>query len=196
VIVLASTSPTRRTLLRQAGLQFKTARPPVNEDTITAKLKKAGATAEQVALNLAEGKAMSVGQIVPGAYVIGADQMLECEGKWYDKPNDAKAARAQLESLRGKTHRLVTAVVITYEGNVIWSHTEVAQLTMRKFTDRFLDLYLESQPEDSLVTVGGYQLEGLGAQLFDKIEGDYFSILGLPLLPLLTALRQAGALPK
>jgi septum formation protein len=194
VIVLASTSPIRRQLLKQAGIAFKTARPPINEDTITATLKKAGASVRQVALNLAEGKAASVGQILPGAYVIGADQMLECEGKWLDKPADRDHARRQLQSLRGKTHRLVTAVVVSFEGKTLWSHVENADMTMREFSDSFLDGYFEAMPEDAIYSVGGYQLEGLGVQLFDKIAGDYFSILGLPLLPLLGALRQAGAL--
>ena len=194
MIVLASTSPIRRQLLKQAGLAFKTARPPVDEETITKALKKAGANVGQVALNLAEGKAASVGQIMPAAYVIGADQMLECDGKWFEKPADRDHARRQLEKLRGKTHHLVTAVVVSYEGKTLWRHVEKADLTMRDFSDHFLDGYFDAMPEDAIYSVGGYQLEGLGVQLFEKIAGDYFSILGLPLLPLLGALREAGAL--
>lgn len=194
MIVLASTSPTRRTLLRRAGLHFKTARPPVDEAAITAKLRSSGASAREVALKLAETKAMSVGRVLPGAFVIGADQMLECDGDWFTKPTDAKIAKEQLRSLRGRTHTLVTAVALTNGGNMLWSHAERADMTMRPFTDGFLDSYLESLTEDTLTSVGGYQLEGLGVQLFDDIKGDYFSILGLPLLPLLAALRQAGAL--
>jgi len=194
VIVLASTSPTRRNLLKQAGIAFKTARPPVDEITITKTLRKAGANVKQVALNLAQGKAASVGQILPNAYVIGADQMLECDGNWFEKPGNRDAARKQLQILRGKTHRLVTAVVINFEGNTIWKHSDVAEMTMRDFSERFLDHYFEAMAEDAVFSVGGYQLEGIGIQLFEKVAGDYFSILGLPLMPLLGALRQAGAL--
>ena len=193
MIVLASTSPIRRQLLRQAGLVFKTARPPIDETKIKATLKKAGASAAQVAEKLAEGKAIGVGAILPNAYVIGCDQMMECEGVWFDKPVDRPAARKQLEALRSKTHRLHSASVISHEGHVIWQHVESASLTMRDFSDRFLDSYFEAVSEATLASVGGYQLEGLGVQLFDKIEGDYFTILGIPLLQLLAALRKAGA---
>jgi septum formation protein len=195
MIVLASTSPIRRQLLRQAGVPFKTARPAVDEPTIATALKKAGATPAQVADHLAEAKAASVGLILPNAFVIGADQMLECGGRWYDKPADRAAARAQLESLRGKTHRLISAAVIYYEGNVIWRQSDSADMTMRNFTDGFLDSYFEVMPDAALLSVGAYQMEGIGIQLFERFAGDYFTILGLPLLPLLEAMRQVGALP-
>jgi septum formation protein len=196
MIVLSSTSATRRKLLAQTGLHFKTAKPPVDETLIKTKLKSAGAKAEEVADNLAESKANAVAAILPGAYVIGADQMLDCDGVWYDKPLDREGARAHLKSLRGKTHRLITAVVIAHEGKIVWRLVETAHMTMRNFSDEFLDQYLEKAGEGVINSVGAYQLEGAGAQLFAKVEGDFFSILGLPLIPLLAGLREAGALPK
>lgn len=196
MIVLSSSSATRRKLLSQTGLYFKTAKPPVDESVIKATLKKAGASAAQVADNLAESKANSVGMIIPGAYVIGADQMLDCDGVWFDKPEDRDGARRHLQSLRGKTHSLITAAVIAFEGRIVWRHTETAKMTMRDFSDGFLDQYLDKAGEGLTRSVGAYELEGAGAQLFERIEGDFFSILGLPLIPLLGALREAGALPK
>lgn len=196
MIVLSSSSTTRRKLLTQTGLHFKTAKPPVDETVIKTKLKNAGATAEQVAENLAESKANSVAAILPGAHVIGADQMLECDGVWYDKPASREGAKAHLKSLRGKTHKLITAAVIAYEGRIVWRLVDTAHMTMRDFSDEFLDRYLEKAGEGVIHSVGAYQLEGAGAQLFDKVEGDFFSILGLPLIPLLAGLRETGALPK
>jgi len=196
MIVLSSTSATRRKLLSQAGLYFKTAKPPVDETVIKAALKQAGANAAQVADNLAESKANSVGAIIPGAYVIGADQMLECDGDWFDKPGDRDGARRHLQSLRGKTHLLITAAVISFEGHIVWRHSDTAKMTMRDFSDAFLDQYLDKAGDGVSHSVGAYQLEGAGAQLFERIEGDFFSILGLPLIPLLGALREVGALPK
>jgi septum formation protein len=196
MIVLSSTSATRRKLLSQTGIYFKTAKPPVDESVIKVALRKAGASAAQVAENLAESKANSVGQIIPGAYIIGADQMLECDGRWYDKPADRDGARRHLESLRGKTHELITAAVIAHEGRVIWRHTEIAKMTMRDFSESFLDSYMEKAGDGIVKSVGAYEMEGTGSQLFEKVEGDFFSILGLPLIPLMGALREAGALPK
>ena len=196
MIVLASSSATRRKLLSQTGLYFKTANPPVDEAVIKTALKQAGASAPEVAGTLAESKANSVAAILPGAYVIGADQMLDCEGQWFDKPADRDGARRHLQSLRGKTHQLITAAVIAHEGKIVWRHTETARMTMRDFSETFLDQYLDKAGDGALRSVGAYELEGAGAQLFERIEGDFFSILGLPLIPLLGALRQAGALPK
>lgn len=196
MIVLSSSSATRRKLLAQAGLSFKTAKPPVDEAIIKADLKSSGATAEQVADQLAESKANSVAEILPGAFVIGADQMLECDGVWLDKPADRAGAKDHLMRLRGKTHQLITAAVIAYEGRIIWRRGDIAKMTMRDFSDEFLDQYIEEAGEGAVRSVGAYELEGIGAQLFDRIEGDFFSILGLPLIPLLAALREAGALPR
>jgi len=196
VIVLSSSSATRRKLLAQAGISFKTAKPPVDEAIIKADLKSSGATAEQVADQLAESKANSVAEILPGAFVIGADQMLECDGVWLDKPADRAGAKDHLMRLRGKTHQLITAAVIAHEGRIIWRRGDIAKMTMRDFSDEFLDQYIEEAGEGAVRSVGAYELEGIGAQLFDRIEGDFFSILGLPLIPLLAALREAGALPR
>lgn len=196
MIVLSSSSATRRRLLSQTGLYFKTAKPPVDESIIKAKLKSAGATAQQVAENLAESKADSVAAILPGAHIIGADQMLECDGVWFDKPADREGAKAHLKSLRGKTHQLITAAVIAHEGRIVWRRTDIAKMTMRNFSDEFIEQYLEKAGEGVIHSVGAYELEGAGAQLFDAVEGDFFSILGLPLIPLLAGLRETGALPK
>jgi septum formation protein len=196
VIVLSSSSATRRRLLSQTGLYFKTAKPPVDESVIRTALKEAGASALEVADNLAESKANSVAAILPGAYVIGADQMLECDGVWFDKPVDREGARSHLQALRGKTHQLITAAVIAHEGKIVWRHAETARMTMRDFSDAFLDQYLDKAGDGALHSVGAYELEGVGAQLFEKVEGDFFAVLGLPLIPLLAALRQAGALPR
>jgi len=196
MIVLSSSSATRRKLLSQTGLYFKTAKPPVDESVIKAALKKAGASAALVADNLAESKANSVALILPGAFIIGADQMLDCGGDWFDKPADRDGARRHLESLRGKTHELITAAVIAHEGRIIWRHTEIAKMTMRDFSDGFLDAYMAKAGDGIVHSVGAYEMEGMGSQLFEKVEGDFYSILGLPLIPLMGALREAGALPK
>jgi len=196
MIVLSSTSASRRRLLSQTGIYFDTARPPVDEAPIKARLKEGGASAADVAEALAEAKANSVADILPGHYVIGADQMLECEGVWYDKPVNRAGALRQLLALRGRTHQLITAAVIAHEGRIIWRHTEVAQMTMRDFSEEFLGHYIEKAGDALTNSVGAYEVEGIGVQLFAKIEGDYYSILGLPLVPLLIGLREAGALPK
>jgi len=196
MIVLASTSASRRRLLSQTGIYFDTAKPPVDEAPIKTRLKQGGASAADVAEALAEAKANSVADILPGHYVIGADQMLECEGAWFDKPESRDAALRQLLALRGKTHHLLTAAVIAHEGRIIWRHTEVAQMTMRDFSNEFLATYLDKAGDALTRSVGAYEVEGIGVQLFAKIEGDYYSILGLPVVPLLIALRETGALPK
>lgn len=196
MIVLASTSSSRRRVLTQCGIYYKTAKPDFEEGPVKQSMKQAGAGAGEVALALAEGKANSIAAILPGHFVIGADQMLECEGKWFDKPAGRAGARAHLESLRGKTHQLITAAVVAHEGKIVWRHTETARMTMRDFSDGFLDQYLEKAGEGVTRSVGAYELEGAGSLLFDKVEGDFFAILGLPLVPLLTGLRAAGALPK
>lgn len=143
---------------------------------------------------LAEAKARAVAARHRGALVLGADQMLECGGAWFDKPANLEEARAQLEALNGTRHELVTAAAIVRDDAVLWRALERAHLTMRRFSDDFLDRYLAAMGRRVLATVGGYELEGLGAQLMARIEGDYFAILGLPLLPLLDFLRGAGAL--
>lgn len=195
-VILASASQTRLTLLRQAGLTVNAIAPSVDEQEMKAAFQAETAPAEACAEALAELKAVRISQRNPGVLVIGADQMLDCNGVWFDKPADETHARAHLQALRGKTHRLVTAAVVALNGSRIWHTIDSAQLTMRPFSDGFLDAYLDKVGPAVLSSVGAYHLEALGAQLFSRVEGDFFTILGLPLLPLLGFLRDHGALPK
>jgi len=195
-VILASGSQTRLTLLRQAGLTVEAIAPSVDEQEMKAAFQAERAPPEACAEALAELKAVRISQRNPGALVIGADQMLDCNGVWFDKPADTAHARAHLQALRGKTHRLVTAAVVALNGSRLWHTIDSAQLTMRPFSDGFLDAYLRQVGPGVLSSVGVYHLEGLGAQLFSRVEGDFFTILGLPLLPLLGFLRDRGALPK
>lgn len=194
-LILASGSAIRAQLLRNAGLQFEIVRPHVDEDAVKAGLRAEGLNPRDQADALAEVKALSVSRRRSG-YVIGADQMLEFEGEAYDKSPDLAAARDALRRLRGKSHELQGAICVAKDGAVIWRHIETSKLTMRSFSDEFLDDYLNRVGDAALASVGAYQLEGLGAQLFERIEGDYFAILGLPLLPLLAFLREHGAAPR
>jgi septum formation protein len=195
-IVLASTSVTRQKMLRDAGLAFDSQAPGVDEDGVKLSLKSSKATAAQIAETLAELKALRVSRRASAALVIGADQVLDCNGTMFDKPPDLAHARAQLIALRGKTHVLNTAVCVAQNGARLWHHNAQARLTMRMYSDAFLDRYLKDCGQDVLGSVGAYRLEGLGAQLFAKIDGDFFTILGLPLLPLLDFLRGRNALPQ
>lgn len=191
-LVLASGSRTRAAMLEQAGVTAILDRPLVDEDEVKAAGRAEGVSADIVAEALAELKAQRITRRHPGALVVGADQMLECEGRWFDKPADRAAARAQLLDLRGKTHRLVSCAVVVRDGERMWHKIDSARLTMRTFSEAFLDDYLDRVGDDVLHSVGAYQLEGLGAQLFHRVEGDFFTILGLPLLPLLGFLRVHG----
>lgn len=190
-LVLASASAARRRLLEAAGLAFEIDLPRADEEAAKASFRAAGMKPRDQAVALAELKAVSVSRR-RGGLVIGADQMLACEDETYDKPKNVADARAQLLRLRGRTHELITAVVAARDGEAIWRHVETPRLSMRNFSDSFLDAYLARVGADALSSVGAYQLEGLGAQLFDRFEGDYFSVLGLPLLPLLAFLRAHG----
>ncbi len=195
-IVLASGSATRAAMLERAGVAAERAVPAVDEEEVKLSCKAAGMEAGEVAEALAELKAQRISPRHPGALVIGADQMLECEGAWFDKPVDREAARQQLLALAGRRHRLVSCVVVVQDGQRLWHHSEAAQMTMRRFSPEFLETYLDRAGEAVLGSVGAYQVEGLGAQLFARIQGDHFTILGLPLLPLLDFLRIRGALPS
>lgn len=190
-LILASGSAARRRMLEAAGLVFVVERPRVDEEGEKARLRERGVPPVEQASGLAEIKALSVSRELDGL-VIGADQMLAIGDEVLDKPQSIAEARAHLERLRGRTHELITAAVVAREGEIIWRHTEMPRLTMRSFSDAFLDEYLTSAGDDTLHSVGAYQLEGLGAQLFERVEGDYFSVLGLPLLPLLAFLREEG----
>ncbi|EKV32155.1 Septum formation protein Maf [Caenispirillum salinarum AK4] len=193
-LILASGSRTRQKMLADAGVPFTVEVPRVDEDGVKAGMKNEGAKPGDVAEALAELKATRVSRKHPEALVVGADQMLACEGLWYDKPHDIEAARAQLHGLRGRTHELVSCAVVVQGGKRIWHHIDSAKLTMRPFSEDFLSEYLEKVGEDATHSVGGYQIEGLGAQLFTHVRGDYFTILGMPLLPLLDVLRNHGVL--
>lgn len=194
-VLLASASRTRAELLRRAGIDCAVAPARIDEAAIKISLQAEGATADAAAMTLAELKAVKLSCQHGEVLVIGADQLLTCGPVWFDKPPDLAHARAQLMALRGRAHCLHAAVCVALNGAVIWRHGEQATLTMRRFTDAFLDRYLVEVGELALQSVGAYQLEGLGAQLMAKVEGDYFAILGLPLLPLLDFLRARGAAP-
>ncbi len=157
-------------------------------------MAKQGADVETVAASLALAKADEVRKRHMQALVIGADQILECEGRWFDKPQHREDAAKTLRTLRGRTHRLISAVAVHRGEECVWRHLETASLTMREFSDAFLERYIDDAGPGILESVGAYRLEQMGAQLFTRIEGDYFTILGLPLLPLLGFLRHAGAL--
>jgi septum formation protein len=195
-VLLASTSAVRRRLLAAAGVEAECVAAGVDEDGIKRSLKAEGATAGAIATALAELKALRASGRRPGALCIGADQILLAGDAMHDKPPDRAAARAQLLALRGREHRLVSAVAVAVDGLPIWRHSEEARLVMRRFSEAFLDAYLEAAGDAVLGSVGAYQLEGLGAQLFERVEGDYFAILGLPLLPLLAFLREHGVLAR
>lgn len=190
-LILASGSAVRKQMLAAAGLSFEIDAPRVDEEAAKASLRAAGMTPRNQADALAELKALSVSRMRPG-FVIGADQMLAVEGHTFDKPKDRAEARAHLDQLRGRTHELLTAAVVAKDGEIIWRHMETPRLRMRRFSDAFLDDYLDRIGEAALHSVGAYQLEGLGAQLFERVDGDYFAVLGLPLLPLLAFLREHG----
>jgi len=191
-IVLASASQARRALLTAAGLDLVVDPAAVDEASVKASLAAEGAGPGDIAEALAELKAARISPRHHGRLVIGADQILECEGRSFDKPVDRAAARLQLTALRGRRHSLVSAAVAMRDGQRLWHHVGRADLTMRAFSDSFLESYLDRIGPAATASVGAYQLEGLGAQLFAAIEGDYFTILGLPLLPLLAFLRGVG----
>ena len=190
-MILASKSAARRAVLTGAGIGFEVQVSGVDEDVLKDQLLAQGASVSQIAEALAEQKALKVSQTVPGL-VIGSDQTLDFEGRLYDKAETLEAARERLQTLRGKTHQLHSAVVVARAGEVIWREVVSSTLTMREFTDAFLESYLASEGPEALGSVGCYRLEGPGAQLFSKIEGDYFAILGLPLMGLLDLLRAHG----
>jgi septum formation protein len=193
-VVLASQSAARRAVLEGAGAPFETASAGVDEDAAKALLQARSASPKAIAEALAEQKAVAVSARRPGL-VIGADQTLEFEGRLYDKVETLEAARDRLKLLRGKPHQLHSAVVVAKDGAPIWRETVSATLAMRDVSDAFLDFYLAREGEAALGSVGCYRLESLGVQLFARIDGDYFAILGLPLWGLLELLRQHQVLP-
>ena len=193
-IVLASASPTRIALLRNAGIEFTAVAAQIDERAIEAALAASARPPAEIAAALAEAKALSVAASRAGALVIGADQVLSADGRAWHKPSSIGEARDQLIALSGRTHELHSAIAVAREGTIGWRHSETVRLTMRPLTAGFIDDYLSRVGREALRSVGSYQIEGPGIQLFERIAGDYFAILGLPLLPLLAYLRNAGAI--
>jgi len=193
-LILASQSRYRLALLHQAGIAAEAVPAHVDEAEIKAGARADGLAADETALLLASLKAERVARRHPDDLVIGADQLLVCDGEWFDKPADLDAARAQLKALRGRTHVLVTAVLCQKGGQRVWQHVARPRLTMRDFSDAFLEHYVALEGDALTTTVGAYRVEGPGVQLFDAIEGEHAAIVGLPLLPLLGFLRQHGVL--
>lgn len=194
-VILASASRVRADMLKTAGIEVAVQPAAVDEGEIKASFKSAGAAATEAAVALAELKADRVSRMVPeNAIVLGADQILTCDDAWFDKPPGRAAARDQMERLSGRTHELHTAVVAFRGRARIWHHLDRTRLWMRDLSPAFLDAYLGAVGDDLMQTVGGYHMERLGPHLFDKIEGDFFAVLGLPLLPTLAFLRDQGVL--
>ncbi|RWP11468.1 MAG: Maf-like protein [Mesorhizobium sp.] len=193
-IILASGSPFRKALLVHAGVPVEAVPAEVDERALEAPLQGSGISPEDVALVLAEAKATEVSERKPGALVLGCDQTLSLGDEVFHKPADMEAARRHLLALSGKTHQLNSAVVLARNGAVLWRHVGVASLTMRKLDPAFIGRHLARVGAKALSSVGAYQIEGEGIQLFERVEGDYFTIVGLPLLPVLAKLRELGAI--
>lgn len=193
-VTLASTSKSRRALLAAAGVEAEGFAPNVDEEAFRSAMRANRLPVREQAMQLAELKAMRVSSKRSGL-VIGGDQMLALGDQAFDKPADLEAAKNHLRQLAGKPHTLETAIVVCEDGAPVWRHLARPKLTMRPLTEEYIENYVSTCGDALLSTVGAYQLEGLGAQLFARIEGDYFSILGLPLLPLLDYLRIRKVLP-
>ena len=191
-LVLASQAAARAAMLRAVGLSFSVQPARVDESAVKEAMRAEDPGGTETARALAALKARRVSAGAPGAFVIGADQLLVCGDEWFDKPLDVGDARGQLQRLRGRRHTLVTAVSVVRDEAEIWGEVVCPQLTMRSFSDAFLDRYLKRAGDGILACVGGYEAEGLGGQLLTEIEGDWFAVLGLPLLPLLGFLREHG----
>lgn len=195
-LILASGSPFRKQLMEAAGLTFDAEPARIDEREIEAPLILSGATPEAVAAALAKAKAQDVAQRNSPAFAIGSDQVMSMDGRLFHKCTSVEMAREQLWSMRGKTHRLSSAISIVRQGEEVWNHVSIADLTFRDFTETFLDSYIANAGSKVLLTVGAYSYEGLGQQLFEKVEGDFFTIIGLPMLPLLAALRDLAIIPR
>ena len=191
-LVLASRSRVRLAILRAAGLAVRAVAADVDEGKIRAAYRAGRESAEAAATALARAKARMVAAGGAAALVVGADQILDCEGVWFGKPRDRADAADQLRRLSGRTHRLVTGVSLMGRGHEIWHHCDIATMSMVALDERAIARYLDAAGEAALESVGAYQVEGRGIGLFDRVEGDYFAILGLPLVPLVGALRRHG----
>ncbi|HEV7256297.1 MAG TPA: Maf family protein [Bosea sp. (in: a-proteobacteria)] len=195
-LLLASGSTTRRDMLIAAGIPLEVAKPDIDERAVEAPLVAAGSPREAVAAALACAKALVVSQANPGRLVLGADQTLVCDGEAFHKPRTAMEAADQIAALAGRTHELHSAFVLAKDGAPVADGIAVARLTMRSLSPDFIISYLDAVGEAALSSVGGYQVEGIGAQLFETIEGDHFTILGLPLFAVLAGLRDLGVLAR
>lgn len=193
-IILASSSPFRQAMLKNAGLDFEAVAADINERAVEAPLQESGATPADVAQVLAEAKALEISERFPGRLVLGCDQTLSLGDRVFHKPADMEDARRHLLALSGKTHQLNSAVVLVRDGETLWRYVGVALMTVRVLTPAFIGRHLARVGDRALQSVGAYQIEGEGIQLFDKIDGDHFTIVGLPLLEVLAELRRLGAI--
>lgn len=191
-IVLASSSPFRALILKNAGLEFTQDSPNIDERAVEEPLQNTGTTPADIAEILSEVKALDVSARHPGALVIGGDQTLSLDDEQLHKPEDMEQARRQLLAMSGKTHELNSGVVFARDGQILWSHVAIAHMHMRKLTPEFIGRHLSMVGDIALKSVGAYQIEGPGIQLFEKIDGDYFTIIGMPILPMLKKLRELG----
>lgn len=191
-LILASASATRKKMLADAGVLVEAMAARIDEESIRAALEAEGAKPRDVADTLAEMKARKLAERNPEAVVIGSDQVLEFGGAVWGKPESPDAAKAQLQALRGKTHKLISAVVLYDRGEPVWRHVGEVRLTMRAFSDEYLENYLARNWDEVRHCVGAYQLEAEGARLFAQVDGNHFTVLGMPLLPLLNYLAQRG----
>lgn len=195
-LVLASGSAARRDMLVAAGLPVEIVKPAIDERAVEKPLAAQGLPADRIAVALAEAKALAVSRLHRGRIVLAADQTLICGGRSFHKPENPAATAEQIAALSGRAHELHSAFVLARDGTVLASGCDTARLTMRRLDPQFVARYVEAAGPVIFSSVGGYQLEGVGAQLFERIEGDHFTILGLPLLPVLAALRDLGHLAR
>jgi nucleoside triphosphate pyrophosphatase len=193
-IILASASEIRAKMLRNTGVRFTVERARIDEDALKAALLAEHVKPRYVADHLAEMKALRLSRKFPDAIIIGSDQVLAFDGQLLSKAKDRSELRAQLKSLRGNSHHLYSAAVVVQNGQPLWRYVGQTRLWMRGFTDQYLDAYLAAEGDDLLHCVGGYKLESKGIRLFEKIEGDYFNVLGMPLLELLNHLATIGSI--
>lgn len=195
-LVLASESAGRKAMLEAAGVPFEAFAAAVDEEALKAALSAEGQPPRNIADALAEAKALKVSIRIPGALVLGSDQLLALEdGTLFGKPETPDQARAHLKAFSGRTHRLFCAAVIAQNGQTLWRHISVAKMQVRALSDAFIDAYVDAHWEHIRRTVGCYEIESAGAQLFDAVEGDPFTIIGLPLIPVLGYLRTRGIMP-
>lgn len=190
ILILASKSAARQAMLHDAGVAFTVEVADVDEDA----LKTPGVDPARLAIDLARLKALAVSRHHEDAWVLGADQTLAFDGGLISKARSLNEARDRLVAMRGRSHALHSGAALAYRGQIVWSGVDVAHMQMRQFSDTFLDAYLHEEGESLLACVGSYRLEGMGAQLFDSVDGDHFTVLGLPLWPVMAELRRAGVI--